>query len=67
MLLGRDTETCNQVLLWCLFAYNLWTMTYGVLRISWVIDELVRDKTWKGMSGGKKYVDKREIRELLRG
>lgn len=58
-LCKRDAETCNHVLLWCPFVYKLWTMVYGLLGISQMMAEQVRNEiwVWRGISGVNKHVD----------
>lgn len=36
-LYKKEVESCNHILLWCLFVYKLWILVYGLLGISWVM------------------------------
>lgn len=45
-LYKRKVESCNNILFWCPLVCKLWTMTYGFLRISWVMAGSVREEIW---------------------
>lgn len=49
-------ETCNHLLLWCLYTYNLWTLVFGLLGISWVMAGSAMNEilAWEGIVGRKK-------------
>lgn len=36
--------SCNHILLCCSVTYNLWSMVYGLLGISWVMARSVKEK-----------------------
>lgn len=57
-LCKRAEENSNHILLWCLVAYSLWTMVYGILGINWVIAGNVKNElwAWEGLSRGRKIV-----------
>lgn len=56
-LCRKAEETWNHILLWCLVAYSLWTLVYGLLGISWVIAGNMKNKfwAWDGLSRGRKF------------
>lgn len=45
-LYKREAKSCNYILLWCLIAYKLWDVVYGLLEISWAVASSARDKIW---------------------
>lgn len=51
-------ETCDHILLRCPVVHNLWCMTYGLLRISWAMTDIVREEiwAWKGIKDRKKQL-----------
>lgn len=55
----RAEESCNHIVLCCLFVYKFWTTMYGLLRINWEMANTVQDEIWalKGISSGKKHLD----------
>lgn len=52
-------ESCNHLLLGCLMTYELWSMVYGLLGISWVMADTVREKiwAWRGLCKGKDCIN----------
>lgn len=42
----REKETCDHILLRYSIVLELWNMVYGILGVSWVRADNVRDKIW---------------------
>lgn len=54
----KAAESYNHVLLWCLIAYELWSMIYSLLGINWIIAGTVEDEiwAWEGLCKKRKFV-----------
>lgn len=39
-------ETCNHLLLWCLFVYSLWCLIYGLMESDWVVAGSAGGEIW---------------------
>lgn len=41
-----NAESCNHILLWCLFSFNLWSIVYSLFGVNWVIAGSINNELW---------------------